>query len=428
MPSTEAACAQCGARAEEGTPPESTSEIDLTEAVTSLSSGEGDALSSIDAIGPESDEPPSVPAGTWASTSQSGLPPEPNAFAHEPETRRIKRPRDERERENDREPSRPVRAARVVVRGRSRGLAVAASPLEEAEREPARDRPDAQVVAFPGQRERAGPAPAKEESQAGLDPPPPPRYLASELLRDPPLAEPYGWTARTIGASGGIAGAAASLVLGPPDLAMAGIFAVIAGLAVLPLPFSLRSGGFAVAASIGLAIATWKRTGGAEGESIGLAIMGTTLLAAAQLLRAIQRRSKFARVAMAVGVIGTAAWLVLDGGLDAMVVRDNSIEAWLGPLVRAALTIVLSLSLLGFLDDQGTSGTRVWPWLVLGWSALEALLTIAMLGSDEAVATAATPVFSAVAALGWMQLWATTPGLGLKESSGMKGTVAKGDG
>ena len=115
------------------------------------------------------------------------------------------------------------------------------------------------------------------------------------------------------------------------------------------------------------------------------------------------------------GIAVTACWLALDGGLGAMVVHGDGLEDWLGPLARASLMIVLALSLLGFLDDSGTSGNHVWPWLVLGWIALEAAVTIAMLGTDQTLATAATPVFSAVAALGWMQVWATTPGLGAKE-------------
>jgi hypothetical protein len=140
--------------------------------------------------------------------------------------------------------------------------------------------------------------------------------------------------------------------------------------------------------------------------------MGTTLLAAAQLLRSVHRTSRFARAAMGVGIGVTAAWLALGGGLGAMVVHSMEPEAWLEPVVRASLLLVLALSVLGFLDDAGDSGCSVWPWLVLGWSALDGVVAIATGTAGSEIGAVATPLFAAIAAIGWMQVWATTPGLG----------------
>jgi hypothetical protein len=108
----------------------------------------------------------------------------------------------------------------------------------------------------------------------------------------------------------------------------------------------------------------------------------------------------------------SVAWLAFGGGLHAFTVSAATLDAWLGPLVRTGLLLVLAFSLLGYLDDGGTSGTGVWPWLVLGWCALESVAT-AFLGTRALLATLASPLFAAVAALGWMQVWATTPGLGV---------------
>lgn len=385
------------------------------------------------------DDATSVPAGTWAGATDSDTPPVPFGDADSRKMRRITA--DETGGSDDRPDSRPdaMRPARRVrvdsgTRGRARGLVVAAT-AEETEPTPTSDtqRKQARVVAFPSAAATSGASPSgvrpgaeasASASSSGMranvsgeiaSPGGPPRWLASEILREKLPAEPYGWTSRAVAVVAGVGGALAAALLGGESgthLGVAALLAAIAMGAMVPVPFAMRAGAFALLGSIGLAIATMARSTGAGTEIEGLATMGITLLAAAQLLRSVHRTSKFARAAMLVGIVVTASWLALAGGLGAMVVHGTTVEAWLGPLVRALLLVVLALSTLAFLDDTGDSGCSVWPWLVLGWSALDAVVAIALGTAESDIAAAATPLFATIAALGWMQVWATTPGLG----------------
>jgi hypothetical protein len=407
------------------------------------------------------EEPPPVPAGTWASDE-----PEASAAAvPETGTARLRRPAADvrsfdmpsaadakqagvrashgatvratpRER-GDRTERRPRVRPDAVGRSGARALAIAPEPTDELDSVESAPR-GGRVVAFrgaPGASRRGSTAPfapaeAREggaalaasaakpelEANAALAPAPArPQWLASELLRERPPAEPYAWTSRGIAVGSGIAGTASAIVFGEGgiDLAMVALFALIATFAMLPIQFLLRAGGLGVFGFGGLVYSTWLRIQGGEDDAIGFATLGAALLAAAQLLRAVRRTSRFARAAMVVGIAVAAGWLALGGGLRAMIVTDATLEGWIGPAVRAALLVVLALSLLGFLDDSGPSGCEVWPWLVLAWLCLEAA-GAAVLGRGPLVAVLATPLFAAVAAAGWMQVWAVTPGLGAR--------------
>ncbi|WP_236604326.1 hypothetical protein [Sandaracinus amylolyticus] len=385
----------------------------------------------------ESDEPPPVPAGTWASTSEieSEPPPSPLRSTGDPDTRRIRKISREQEASPEPEPaaaaareaSRPVRRMRgeAAARGRARGLAIATAAEEEQDRSDEPARPAARVVAFPTRAADATPVQSASASSSGMRaqsaPVGPPQWLASELLRERPAAEPMAWTSRALALVAGAGVVTAAMTLGAGEtihLGLAGLGAAMGLAAIAPLRFAMRAGAFAVLASVGLVVATMARSGPDGVE--GLATMGTTLLAAAQLLRWQNRGSRFARVAMGVGIAVSASWLILDGGLDAMVVRSSDVVAWLGPAVRALMLVVLALSLLGFVDDSSDSGCRVWPWVVLGWSALDGIVSSVAGPAWSAVGAATTPLFAAVAAVGWMQVWATTPGLG-RESGRAKG-------
>jgi hypothetical protein len=269
----------------------------------------------------------------------------------------------------------------------------------------------------------------EEVAKTPIPPPPPPRWLASELLSEKPIDRPYDWTARTLSAVSGLAGAAGAVMFAENglDLFIVALFAGLAVLAMLPIPFLPRAGGFAVFGLGGLVYATWLRIEAGEGEWIGLATLGPTLLAAAQLFRAVHRGSRFAHTTMLLGIGLTASWMLLDGGLHGLVVTDLTLDGWIGPATRAALVVVLAMSLLAFLDNSGDSGCRVWPWLVLAWIACSSAGS-AILERGPVVAVVATPLFAAVAALGWMQVWAVTPGLGSREVSPRGGASTRSTG
>ncbi len=338
----------------------------------------------------EEDASKTVPAGTWASTSES-----PRKSFPEQDTRRIRRiPTGDID----------VRSEPTMNRVRtgprqSTALAIANAPEES---EPLKEseviQKEGRLVAFP-----TGATPHR------------PAWLASELLRERLPAEPYARVSRVLAVATGGGGALFTAVFGGGSgahLGLAGLFLAVAIAALAPLGFRMRASVFAVLASIGLVIATTSVESGPGADVFGLVTLGTTLLAAAQLLRSIHRTSKFARAAMGLGIAVSASWLFLTGGLDAMVVQSTDWVAWCEPGARALLLVVLALSLLGFLDDTGDSGCRVWPWFVLGWCGLHAVLAILAESTGSDVAILAAAFFGSVAAFGWMQVWATTPQLG----------------
>lgn len=372
-----------------------------------------DETASVDAPA-DDDSNAQVPAGTWASTSES-----PRKTFPETDTQRIRRlPTTDPLDRGEKRPDHTARVARVGTETRRGGaLAIARAP-EDAE--PLRDaatQKEGRLVAFPKASEST---PQRIEPSAQNTPPSSansdqrPAWLASELLRERMPEEPYARVSRVLALALGAGGALFAAVFGlgtGAHLGIAGLLAAIAMSALAPFDFRMRAAAFAVLASIGLVVATSSVDAGPD-DVFGLAALGTTLLAAAQLLRAIHRTSKFARAAMGLGIAVSAVWLFLAGGLDAMVVQGDEPAAWFDPAVRALLLVVLALSLLGFLDDTGNSGCHIWPWLVLGWSGVRAFFALADESTGSDIAILAATLFGAVAALGWMQVWATTPRLG----------------
>jgi hypothetical protein len=365
----------------------------------------------------EEDASTTVPAGTWASTSDS-----PRRSVPDQDTRHVRRfpTGDGIERTEMRgDHTAMVQRMRTETR-RSGALAIANAPDEA---EPLRNNEtlkEGRLVAFPSAREdsskqakadRSSDGPSSRRTTQNR-----PIWLASELLRERLPAEPYARVSRVLAVAAGVGGALFTAFFGVGEngahLGIAGLLVAIAIAALAPLEFRMRAAAFAVLASIGLVIATTSVKAGPGADVFGLATLGTTLLAAAQLLRSIHRTSKFARAAMGLGIAVSASWLLLTGGLDAMVVQGTDWSAWFEPGVRALLLVVLALSLLGFLDDTGGSGCHVWPWLVLGWGGVRAVFGLLIEGTGSEVAILAAALFGSVAALGWMQVWATTPQLG----------------
>ena len=156
---------------------------------------------------PREAEAPAVPAGTWASTSEPSHAGEPDAGSRK--LRRLPPRREDRDDTPIRaEPApRTSRADGFASSGRQRGLAVAvraADPEADA-------RPPAQVVAFPRARR------AEEEPPAPPVEPPvrlQPRFLASEILRQPIPAEPMATTGRAASIVCGAIAASVALALG----------------------------------------------------------------------------------------------------------------------------------------------------------------------------------------------------------------------
>ncbi|MCZ7687155.1 MAG: hypothetical protein M5U28_53825 [Sandaracinaceae bacterium] len=306
----------------------------------------------------------------------------------------------------------------------------------EAEGDAARssERPLGEVVAFPGQQRtqkrrrpelpeprepaQAAPAAPEEPGEAEVERP---RYLASELLKQDwyprtPLARSLRWGALAVGS----VGAAALLALGassPGALGLAGILAACAVLGALPVAAQLRGVALAALGVSGTGLAGWMRLDEGREPAAPLLVACITLTASALFYRAAHRTARFARVLVAVGLGATAGWLVLTGGIDALVVETFVWHDWLFPALRVLLGLVVVVSLLTFLDPTGHGGAWAAGGALLVWLTLEMAASLASsawsaagasslsLADPAPLATLTFPLLAALAAGGLCQLW-----------------------
>lgn len=277
---------------------------------------------------------------------------------------------------------------------------------------PGETTPGAEVREPSGRQLAEVPAPAEGEAER-------PRYLASELLKQDwypraPLSRTLRWGAVAVGG----AGAAAVMALGASStgaLALAAILAACAVLGALPFAAPLRGAVLAVLALGGTALAGWMRLDDGQEPAAPLLVAGITLAASALFFRAAHRTARFARALVGVGLATTMAWLVLTGGLDALVVESFAWHDCVFPALRVLLGLVLVLSLLTFLDPTGHGGAWAAGGALLVWLALETTASLARtawsgdgavsLADPASLATLAFPALAALAAGGLCQLW-----------------------
>lgn len=398
-------------------------------------------------LGDEDEEAPTVPAGTWASTSVvDELAPRDaddtihSELASESSDGLVRRAR------RDASESRTVqrveaRQAKEIL-ARKKADERSGSKSDDTSGSKARA---GKIVEFPAGRSAAddatssrsgtklkaesatspeAEAPATAPAQSEAAEVPQPRWLASELLREAPLIDPYARLSRAIALFCGVAGTAVSMVFGtegPFALGIAVLFASIAIISVTPLRFLFRGAGFALLSSLGVAASAFVRSETA-GDGVGLAVLGATLLASALLLRGIQARSRFAQAGILLGVAIAVTWLIVGGGFDSMVIHHFNDLSFLQPISRMLLIIAVALPAFSFVDEFGPSGSRVWAAVALAWLLFEAAATIVIerheittlsaAAPDWLLATASAPLFAIVGAFGWAQVWATIPGLG----------------
>lgn len=256
------------------------------------------------------------------------------------------------------------------------------------------------------------------ETGAAKDEPTRPAFLASELLdrdwRPPhPLRHTLRWAAVVLGISGAI-GAPVLGGASTESLGLAVAFALCGAAGLAPLAPHLRGISLAVIGGLG---AAWVAAFSAASSAATPLLVGcVTLTASALFFRAAHNRSKLARALVGVGLLGTAAWLALTGGIDAVVVESLDWQSWVGPGTRLLLAATAVLSLLTFLDPTGPGGSWVAGYVLLGWLALSCaselvLGTFPLRGDTIApsqaawVAGAALPGLVALASGGLCQVW-----------------------
>lgn len=285
-----------------------------------------------------------------------------------------------------------------------------------------------QVVEFPrpvSAKRRRAEAPAPKDAEPAPEPVDPtvrPTYLASELLRQDwfpraPLARTLRWGALglgTIGALGTIA--LGGTGLGP--LVLASLLACAAVAGVVPIKPEQRGVALAVLGLAGAGFAGWWRM--AHDPAAPLLAFSVILTASALLFRAAHRTSRMARVLVGIGLATIAAWLVLTGGLDALVVESFAWQHAVGPAARAMLGLVIVAGVLTFLDPNGHGGAWIVGAASIAWLGLDVTATMATgawpvgggagetVGSRDWIATFAQPFVATLAAGGLCQVWVLT--------------------
>lgn len=279
-----------------------------------------------------------------------------------------------------------------------------------------------EVSAEPVPAERA-PAQPTVEDQVPLDPGLRPAYLASELLREDwfprcPLARTLRWGALGLGAAGAV-GTVALGGTGFGPLMVASILACCALVGLVPLRPPPRGVALAVLGVLGIGFVGWVRM--VDEPDVPLLAFGVTIASSALLFRAAHRTSRLARVLVAIGLTSVGAWLVLTGGLDALVVESFAWQHLVGPGVRVILGITVVAGVLTFLDPTGHGGAWIVGAALIGWLALDVSATMALgawpLGGTSGgeavwVPTLAYPFLAALGAGGLCQVWvlASRPG------------------
>ena len=254
-----------------------------------------------------------------------------------------------------------------------------------------------------------------------------PKFLASELLHEDwfprtPLRRTLRWG--SVGAGvlgvGTVIAVTAGLGLGAfglDSLALSVLFALCAIAGLAPLTAEQRGAALTL---VGAAGASWLgvlSTSSTDAAATPLLLACVTLTVAALLFRAAHRTSRLARALLAVGLLATAGYLVLSGGIAAMTVESMEWQAWVVPASRWLLAAVVLVSALSFLDPTGHGGAWALGVAFLVWLALDATGLVALAAwparAPAAAVTAerwfiigALPIFAAVTAGGLCQLLA----------------------
>ena len=324
-----------------------------------------------------------VPAGTWADEEGEGAP----------------------------ELDRLLRPAGVGDWGGGEVVAFPRQPATERRRKP--DAP----ISEERRLDPSGEQPVQAPTRSGEEEAPRPKYLASELLKrdwapKAPLKSTLKWGATGLGALGAVG----IILIGGfavEAIGLAALFALCSVAGLAPLNPDLRGAALALIGAAGLAWVGWLDA--VPSHATPLLIGCITLTASALFFRGAHVLSKLARTLVALGLFATASWLVLTGGIDALVVQSMDWQAWLAPVTRILLALIAILAILSFLDPTAHGGAWIAGFALLGWLVLDAVAMIALsavpargpivLEPSTWIAQAALPLFAAVAAGGLMQIW-----------------------
>ena len=123
-------------------------------------------------------------------------------------------------------------------------------------------------------------------------------------------------------------------------------------------------------------------------------------------------------VASGIGLASLFLWL--SGELSDLTLVDTAWQSWLPRVVALALSLLLLLSLLAFMDARSTGGAAVWAGFILCWMGVHSVAAIlhaawpkgadaidlGRIPHDTLLAWTSTPLLTALFSIGLAQLMA----------------------
>lgn len=157
---------------------------------------------------------------------------------------------------------------------------------------------------------------------------------------------------------------------------LAGAFAALAVLGLPPMPYQGRAAAVTTVSATGLVMLLWSDATEPKGATRVMLTAAVTLLASGLLFRAWHRASGLARLIVAMGVLLASLFLWISGDLADLTLVDTEWQSWLPRLVALTFAMLLTLSLLAFMDARSTGGSTVWAASVLSWNAVHSAVAI----------------------------------------------------
>jgi hypothetical protein len=209
-----------------------------------------------------------------------------------------------------------------------------------------------------------------EETRSTIRPP----VLASEALQEQMAPrEPGRGTIRILTVLIGMSGAVVTfLLLGTSNMgiALSGSFLALIALGLPSIPYAPRAAAVFVISASMLGVATWIHGGALSVPAPVVETTGVVVLGIALLFRSWHRASITARILVAVGIIVCGSWLGMSGWLKDFTTLDPAWQSWLPTIIRAPFGLLLTLSLLAFMDSRSTGACGVWAVAILIWHGL----------------------------------------------------------
>jgi hypothetical protein len=225
---------------------------------------------------------------------------------------------------------------------------------------------------------------SKEEVIEEARPPIRPPVLASEALREQMSPrEPGRDTIRILSVLVGFSGAVITFLLlkkSDMGIALGGSFLALLVLGLPSIPYAPRAAAIFVISASTLGVATWMHSGALNVPAPVVETIGIVVLGCALLLRSWHRASITARILVAVGIIVCGSWLGMSGWLKDFTTLDPAWQSWLPTIIRAPFGLLLTLSLLAFMDSRSTGACGVWAVAILIWHGLHMGVQLMILG------------------------------------------------